>query len=149
MINANDLQQPCSAYFLGIKTNKGCCLHTHTHAQRHKHQVFSIYVAVTRTTYLYSCSVVNGHDWKNSLLCFLQHGAEKYYCAPKTSTRWCRLSVDEQLAFWGPELQFVAHRIQETPVCAIKQSQDSAPLNRKKGNIRQDSVTLPFFWVCI
>ena len=46
-------------------------------------------------------------------------------------TRWCCLSVDKQLAFWGQKLQFVPHRKQATPVCAAEWSRDSAPHNRK------------------
>lgn len=46
-------------------------------------------------------------------------------------TRWYRLSVDKQLAFWGPKLQFVLHRQQATPVRAAEWSRDSASHNRK------------------
>lgn len=46
-------------------------------------------------------------------------------------TRWYRPSVDKQLAFWGPKLQFVLHRQQATPVRAAEWSRDSAPHNRK------------------
>lgn len=52
---------------------------TQTHKHCGKQEVFSIFVTVAGSTYLWaSCSIVSGHDRNNSLLSFCQHGAEKH-----------------------------------------------------------------------
>lgn len=53
--------------------------YTQTHKHHGKHPVFSTFVTVAGSTYLWaSCSIVSGRNRNNSLLSFCQHGAEKH-----------------------------------------------------------------------
>lgn len=130
----------CYWYFLKccqrlIKVKHPISEHTHKHTNIMANIRFSPLLSLWLAALTFGLVVQLSVAVIEITVCYhsVSMGQKNISLLPKQAhTRWCSLSVDKQLAFWGPKLQFVPHRKQATPVCAAEWSQDSAPHNRKQ-----------------